>query len=308
MTKLAVISLLFTGCIWADLDSDPPLEERVLLGTNSSVKELVACGGMQYSAMRGLAGSVVSEAGYPDVASTLFGDISLERDGSSYVTLLPGGAFTMRFGTADGPVPDDVFSFSSYVTDPVLDTPEDLDAWRAGDIDFALHFSGPGPMFDLLDAGRGLQSPIRFQIRQEDVFALSWGNILQGDLREVFGPLLGSLQIDSQLDFEDVSDGVDVAYVMATPPSSVLGLLDDGSLRMLIEHLEARHNGNVVRPTDVDVRYVESAGRGLAGTIHYGIFESSEAAEPVCTAVADYGDGAVYGTLTHNCTFVSGWF
>src|SRR5687767_4512080 len=119
--------------------SDP---EVVLESTNQSVKEMVACGGMQFAAMRGLAGSVVSEAGYPDIAELLFGSTSFEREGDAYVTLLPSGVFTMRFERADqpGPIDAEVFSFESYVADPVMETPESIDSWRAGDVDFALHF------------------------------------------------------------------------------------------------------------------------------------------------------------------------
>jgi hypothetical protein len=302
LTLAISVVLVMVGC--RDVEDAPSRdrpEERALNGTNISVKELVACGGMQYAAMRGLAGSIVSEAGYPDIAAVLFGETSLERSGADYVTLLPGGVFTMRFAGADGPLMPDVFSFSSYVADPMLDTPESLDAWRAGDIDFALHFSGPGPLFELLDAGRGLQSPIRFQITQDDVFNLAFANQLQGDLRVVFGPLLDSLQIDSDLDFQDVRDGVGVAYTMATPPSSILGLLDGGELTMLIEELESRYDRYTVRPTDVDVHYIDGYGRGLAGTIRYAVFDDPDATEPVCTALADYGDGAVYGKLSSDC-------
>jgi hypothetical protein len=297
MRKSVVATLMLLSMPGCD-DS----EEVVLEATNHSVKEMVACGGMQFAAMRGLAGSVVSEAGYPDIAELLFGETSFEREGDAYVTLLPSGVFTMRFEreSQPGPIDAEVFSFESYVTDPVLEHPESIEAWQAGDVDFALHFSGPGPLFDLLDAGRGLQSPIRFQILEDDVWALAWGNQLQGDLREVFGPLLAGLALDSDLDFWEQRDDVDIAYRMLTPRAPILDLLDGGALDLLVDGLEARGDSYTVRPTDIDIRYVEAPRRGLTGTIDYAIFENG-AEEPTCTATADYGDGAVYGDLSDDC-------
>lgn len=287
----------------------------------SSVHELITCGGVQLSVARNLLAMVIlsnEEMIGPSAIQAIRGYGSLfgldvnqpftrQPDGTFEmpITAASDGWFRVRFfdGTGEAPLLVDPFDVSSYLVGAkgVKTNPEPFDLEDPNQRHvFTWTYEGVGPLGQLLNGGLPLPESFSIEISFADLLAAS-GSSAFGDRAAAidrFGPfasVLRSLEMTSEVEFTDERYDGSVSYLASTPRSTVEALASGGLLGVNLERLEAVRDTTrlVGKAENLEVLAIGS----LAGVIRYEVDDPTLDA----TVTSDFGNGRAYPFTTWGC-------
>lgn len=293
-------------------------EERIstlFADTDDSVHELITCAGAQFDLMASLVPQILAsneDLLHPDVAAFVgIAPAPFVADGTGAWVMepAPGTTLAVEFlrpgsGPDASPIQGNIFRLDAYFEGVVVDaapTPAMLlNAPREEKQDFSIHWSGPGPLADLLQPEDVARGSLRLLLSADDLLALFRYRGGPGPMPSVgpFGHLL-QLPVRSRVEVDASTAWSRVTFSARGPANAVADLLQNQHVPFVFDTLVATDDIELTFDgTARDLRFLEKGV--LSGAVDYKLRGEPEGRGGVAIT-SDFGNGASYPQNAWSC-------
>ncbi|MBI2898070.1 MAG: hypothetical protein HYY06_31240 [Deltaproteobacteria bacterium] len=288
----------------ADCGLDAQTQEEVeslYEACDSSVHELITCGGIQARLGRSLMVALVASNAdimTPEAEAqlaTMVPTSTFRQDGTHEMMVGDDGRsiFSIRFyepGDEEAIIRN-VFDLESYLAGPEVDASMTFDEmWEDPDrpCRFAFRFAGPGPLAHLLNGGEPLRGPFVVDLSLSQIYELLSSDGSPSFDLGPFASLLGALEVQSDLVFVDDLGSASIEYSAQASRMALGELLEEGMLSFQIPAIEAWRGSITMEAASSEVQFLV-VGR-LAGVMEYQV----DGVGMELAVQSDFGTGSGY--------------